>query len=434
MASAQGAYLEGVRYDSTTAKRIEGYLEREYWSGEDWKSWKNSSLEKTLYNAKKYIPFYQQYWASNNKSYEELKNWPILTKKMINNSPDLFIDSRYKKSKLYEDHTSGTTGTPLDIYLDHDSVKEQYALFTARVKLKYNINLKDRWAIIGSQRVTESKKKTPPYWVYNFASKQLYFSALNIAPWSVQDYYQAFEKYQPKYMVGYTNSIYELAKFMSANNLTFKLKAIITNAEPVYEYQINIMKEVFDCPVIETYGQAELVCFANRFPDGIMYESPEMGYSEIVTTEDQEDQQFGKLIATGFLNKAMPLIRYDTDDLISTDFCNKRNEHCSMPTFGKILGRNDDMLITKDGRKVVQIDGIFSSDLNILNGQIIQKTLTDFLIKVVPVAGWDERSNIKLKTNFLERIHDVNIEIQVCSDIEKTWAGKFRVIKSDIID
>ena len=129
MASAQGAYLEHVRYDSTTAKRIEGYLEREYWSGEDWKSWKNSSLEKTLYNAKKYVPFYQQYWVTREKTYEDLKNWPIITKKIINENPDLFIDERFKKNKLFNDHTSGTTGTPIDIFLDYDSVKEQYALF-----------------------------------------------------------------------------------------------------------------------------------------------------------------------------------------------------------------------------------------------------------------------------------------------------------------
>ena len=430
----KGAYLKKIRYDSTTLYRIEKYLKRENWSNHEWKRWKESQLEKTLYDARKYVPFYQQYWASSNKTYEDLKNWPIITKKTINKNPNLFIDERFNKARLYHDHTSGTTGTPLEIYLNYDSVKEQYALFEARVKLKYNLKFNDIWAIIGTQRVTKIERKTPPYWVYNFSSKQLYFSSLHIAPWSVQDYYKAFEKYQPKYIIGYTNSIYVLAKFMSANNSTFKMKAIITNAEPVYAYQIKAIREVFDCPVIETYGQAELVCFANRFPNGDMYASPEMGYSEIVTTEDPKDKQYGKLIATGFLNKAMPLIRYDTDDLISTEFEKKMNNNCSLPPFGKILGRNDDILITKDGRKVVQIDGIFSSDLNILNGQIIQKTHTDFLIKVVPAGGWNEQSVLTLKTNFLKRIQDVNVEIKVCKEIEKTWAGKFRVIKSDIIE
>ena len=434
LASVYGFYLDHVRYDNSFRKRVDRYLERETWTESQLNNWRQDILIKTLCNARKYVPFYKNYWRGKTKSYEQIENWPIITKKIINENPDLFIDQRFNKNKLYHDHTSGTTGTPIDIFLDYDSVKEQYALFEARVKIKYDLEFNDRWAIIGAQRVTSTEQKTPPYWVYNFSSKQLYFSALHIASWSVQDYYQAFVKYQPKYLIGYTNSIFELAKFMFSNNLTFKMKAIITNAEPVYDYQINAMKKVFDCPVVETYGQAELVCFANRFPDGVMYESPEMGYREIITIGDNNDQQFGKLIATGLLNKAMPLIRYDTDDLISTEFEKKMNNNCSLPPFGKILGRNDDILVTQDGRKIVQIDGLFSSDLHILNGQIIQKTNTDFLIKVVPAAGWNKQSVLALKANFLERIQDGNIEIQVCDEIEKTWAGKFRVIKSDIID
>ena len=129
MASAKGAYLKKIRYDSTTPLRIEKYLERESWSKKKWQEWVDSQLNETLHNARKYVPFYQKYWSKSEKSYENLKNWPIITKHTINEAPDLFIDSRYRKSKLYHDHSSGTTGTPLDIYMDYDSVKEQYDLF-----------------------------------------------------------------------------------------------------------------------------------------------------------------------------------------------------------------------------------------------------------------------------------------------------------------
>ena len=81
---------------------------------------------------------------------------------------------------MYHDHTSGTTGTPLDIYIDHDSVKEQYALFEARVKYKYDLKIDDTWAIIGSQRVANINRNYPPFWVYNMASSQLYFSSFHL--------------------------------------------------------------------------------------------------------------------------------------------------------------------------------------------------------------------------------------------------------------
>ena len=429
MASTKGAYLKNIRYDSTTPQRIEKYIERESWNKKQWQEWVDSKLNETLYNTRKYVPFYQKYWSECEKSYEELKNWPIITKQKINEFPDLFIDARFKKSQLYHDHTSGTTGTPLDIYLDYDSVKEQYALFEARVKQKYNIELDEPWAIIGAQRVTDVNRKTPPFWVYNYASCQLYLSSLHIAKWSVTDYVNALVKYQPKYLIGYTNSIFELAREMLDENLKFPLKAIITNGEPVNSIQKNIIESVFHCPVIETYGQAELVSFANTFPNGKMYLSPEMGNIEFGQKQKIDGINFAKLISTGFLNKAMPLIRYDTNDLVQDTI---KHINGYLPEIGKVLGRNDDVLTLSDGRKIVQIDGIFTSDLKIRYGQIIQEDFDSFTINIVLENNWNDYYKSKLISALKERLGEVKININIMSSFEKTWAGKFRVITSRI--
>ena len=429
MASTKGAYLKNIRYDSTTPQRIEKYIERESWNKKQWHEWVDSKLNETLYNAREYVPFYQKYWSECEKSYEELKNWPIITKQKINEFPDLFIDARFKKSQLYHDHTSGTTGTPLDIYLDYDSVKEQYALFEARVKQKYNIELDEPWAIIGAQRVTDVNRKTPPFWVYNYASCQLYLSSLHIAKWSVTDYVNALVKYQPKYLIGYTNSIFELAREMLDENLKFPLKAIITNGEPVNSIQKNIIESVFHCPVIETYGQAELVSFANTFPNGKMYLSPEMGNIEFGQKQKIDGINFAKLISTGFLNKAMPLIRYDTNDLVQDTI---KHINGYLPEIGKVLGRNDDVLTLSDGRKIVQIDGIFTSDLKIKYGQIIQEDFDSFTINIVLENNWNDYYKSKLISALKERLGEVKININIMSSFEKTWAGKFRVITSRI--
>ena len=429
MASTKGAYLKNIRYDSTTPQRIEKYIERENWNKKQWQEWVDSKLNETLHNAREYVPFYQKYWSECEKSYEKLKNWPIITKQKINEFPDLFIDTRFKKSKLYHDHTSGTTGTPLDIYLDYDSVKEQYALFEARVKRKYDIELDETWAIIGAQRVTDVNRKTPPFWVYNYASCQLYLSSLHIAKWSVTDYVNALVKYQPKYLVGYTNSIFELAREMLDENLKFPLKAIITNGEPVNSIQKNIIESVFHCPVIETYGQAELVSFANTFPNGKMYLSPEMGNIEFGQKQKIDGINFAKLISTGFLNKAMPLIRYDTNDLVQDTI---KHINGYLPEIGKVLGRNDDVLTLSDGRKIVQIDGIFTSDLKIRYGQIIQEDFDSFTINIVLENNWNDYYKSKLISALKERLGEVKININIMSSFEKTWAGKFRVITSRI--
>ena len=430
MATIEGYRLQNWRYSSRTEELINNYYERETWSKNDWQIWSQNQIDVSLNNAKKFVPFYQKYWKNKNESYDILENWPIIKKQDIINSPEAFIDTRFNKSDLYRDHTSGTTGSPLDIYLDKKSVTEQYALFEARVKRKYNINFNESWAIVGSQIVTSVKRKKPPFWVYNFASKQLYFSSIHIADWTITHYLNAFIKYQPRFLIGYTYSIFEIAKWMVENNKTFKLKAVITNAEPLYDFQKKYIGKAFDCPVVETYGQAELVCFANTFPDGKMYQSPEMGITECINIQSYEDGAYGELIATGLLNKAMPLIRYNTDDLISTKKTEDTNG--ALPKFNKILGRNDDVIVLKDGRKIVQIDGIFSTDLNIQKGQIIQEDFSTFTIKIVPASNWKDNNKDIVRSKMLERLGNVSIEIEICKDIKKTWAGKFRVIKSNL--
>ena len=303
-------------------------------------------------------------------------------------------------------------------------------MFEARVKRKFNINFSDRWAIIGAQIVASPNSKKPPFWVYNFSANQLYFSSLHIAKWSVLDYFGALIKYKPKYLIGYTNSIFELAKEMDNNNKTFCMKAVITNAEPLYDYQKFLICKVFMCPIIETYGQAELVSFANSFPNGKMYESPEMGISETIDPKRYKDGKYGQLIATGLLNKAMPLIRYNTNDLIS---CNSEKRiNGDLPFYGKILGRKDDLIILKDGKKIVQIDGIFTKDVGIDQGQIIQEDYSQFIIKVVPGKDWSDSSEYKLRKKLSDRIGSVEVKVELCRKIEPNWAGKHRVIISKI--
>ncbi len=429
MATIHGYYLSKIRYDKNFQKRVDKYLNRESWNIREWINYQDDKLEILLEESRKYVPFYRNYWSHHMDSFLKLENWPIISKKTIMENPLLFIDDRYRNNRLYKDHTSGTTGSPLDIYLDYDSVREQYAFFYARVKFKYGIKFNDKWAIIGSQRVTRAGKNKAPFWVYNFFSSQIYFSSLHIAEWSYADYFKAMQSFQPRYLISYTSSIYELAKFFHNEQWSFTFKAIITNAEPLFDYQRKLLEKVFRCPIIETYGQAELVCFANTFPDGTMRESPDMGITEII--KDNDNDKYGKLIATGFINKAMPLIRYDTDDLISKKSTFKKN-NTGLPLFNKILGRSDDIISTSDGRKIVQIDGIFSDGIDIISGQIIQNTLTDFTIKVVPGKNWNDECRVQLKKNFLERINSVNVNIIGCSTIKKTWAGKHRVIISKL--
>ena len=56
VATIYGLYLNNIRYDKSFNKRVDKYLERETFTANQWANWKNNTLERTLYNARKYVP------------------------------------------------------------------------------------------------------------------------------------------------------------------------------------------------------------------------------------------------------------------------------------------------------------------------------------------------------------------------------------------
>jgi phenylacetate-CoA ligase len=337
---------------------------------------------------------------------------------------------------MYADHTSGTTGTPLTIWLSRSSVRQWYALFEARTRRWHGVDRHDRWGLLGGQPVVGPDQKSPPFWVWNAGLNQLYLSAMHIAPWSVRAYLDAIRKYRIKYLVGYSSSLYFLGLEAEAAGERFPdLKAVITNAEPLFDYQRRAIRDGFGCTVQETYGLCEYVCGAAECTGGRLHLWPEMGIVEILDEEDRPVSPGapGRIVATGLLNGDMPLVRYDTRDRgelsIDPSVCSCSR---SLPSFGKVWGRWDDVVVTKDGRRPVLLDRIFDPPVHVREGQIIQDAIGKFRLRVVPAEGWTPADEELLKAALMNLVGEAEVGIELTPQIERTWAGKFRIIISHV--
>ena len=61
MATIEGYRLQKWRYSYRTEELINNYYEREAWSDNDWQKSIHNQLDESLNNAKKFVPFYQEY-------------------------------------------------------------------------------------------------------------------------------------------------------------------------------------------------------------------------------------------------------------------------------------------------------------------------------------------------------------------------------------
>ncbi|HAF61783.1 MAG TPA: hypothetical protein DCK95_05610 [Anaerolineaceae bacterium] len=437
-ASLKGYQLRWWRYGSETEKLIQKALARDYWSQKSWSEWQNERLGYILDKAATEVPYYRDQWRERRKkgdtaSWELLENWPILKKEEVRKDPKKFLCDSSKRKRMYLEHTSGSTGTPLSLWQSKKTLHNAYAIYEARVRWWHGVSLEDRWGILGGQMVVKPNATTPPFWVWNQAFNQLYLSSYHISKTNVEAYYDAIQRHQLKYILAYPSALASLAQMIKEKNLpSYKLELAISNAEPLFDYQKEIISQVFNCEVVNTYGVSELSVGGAECEFGNIHLWPEYGFVEIMDVNEDKVLpvgDMGRIVATGLINEDMPLIRYEVGDLgsLSSQQCECSR---SLPILEEIEGRMDDVLVSIDGRRVGRMDPIFKAEIPIKEAQIIQEKNDLVRLRFVPEDDFDHDD--VLICLIQEKLGPMQVILEKVDRIPRGANGKFKaVIRND---
>jgi phenylacetate-CoA ligase len=439
-ASVHGFHLNRWRYGRDTERLVAEAREREMWSSERWKTWQEERLEALLHRAATRVPYYREHWLKRRRrgdgaSWSTLANWPVLTKEALRAQPNAFVADDHDIRRMFKEHTSGTTGTPLTLWCTRQVLHSWYALFEARWRRWYGVSLADRWAILGGRQVIPFGQTTPPFWVWNAGARQLYMSALHVRPDFLRHYVDALRRYSVVYLYGYASSLYCLALQVLEMGTRVDLKVVLTNAEPLYPHQREAISAAFSCPTRETYGQAEMCCGMSECESRNLHLWPEVGYVEVLDDDGRAVPPHtpGRLICTGLLNTGMPLIRYEVRDMVQLPVdgglctCGR-----TLPLVDKVIGRLDDAILTNDGRRMSLLDIVFGPHMHVREAQLVQNSLDSITVRVVPADGWSSKDERAIRSALQQRLGNVGVTIEPMPHIERTWAGKFRVMISNV--
>lgn len=430
VASLRGYYLNWWRYDGRTEQLVEEALERESWSASQWDEWRGPRISRLLERAATRVPYYRDLWAERRRkgdrsSWSYLENWPVLEKTELRENARAFVAADRNPRRMFHDHTSGTTGSSLDLWMSKDVVRNWYALWEARARRWYGVSRSDRWAIIGGQLVVPVAQTKHPFWVWNGGLNQLYLSSYHLSPAFIPAYLEALKKYGIKYLLGYPSAMYALAaEALKVKSRSFRLEVAIANAEPLYEHQRETISEAFGCPVRETYGMAEIVAAGSECEAGAMHQWPDAGWIETAASGPDEAAD---IVCTGLINDDMPLIRYRVGDRLQLS-----GAECScgrkLPLIAKVEGRSDDVLYTVDGRVIGRMDPVFKAGFGIREAQIVQESMRRIDVLYVPDDGFRGENLEKLAHAIRQRVGDVRIGFQRVAEIPRTNRGKFRAV------
>ena len=433
--STWGYYLRSWRYGPETQSLVEQALNRETWSQDQWTTWREERLAFMLHHAATTVPYYRAYWQNRRKagdqaSWELLENWPVLQKATVRDNPRQFISDLSLGKHLYIDHTGGTTGTPTLIFQSRSVTHRWFALHEARVRHWIGVNHQDRWGIFGGQQIIPLAQTNPPYWIWNQGLKQIYFSIFHINPTSANVYLEALWKYKPLYLIVYPSALFVLAKFMLQQGLQPPpLKAIISNSEVLTETYRKTIQQAFNCPVRDTYGMAEMLSAASECAEGNMHFWPETGIMEIFNQGEgtvSQTKTSGMYCLTGLFNEDMPLIRYVNGDIGELpDWSQPCACGRTLPVMGKVHGRSNDLVLTKDGRELYILDSLYNG-LPVVEAQLVQFDLDNFEVNLVPGDGY-KKQDVEKQINYLlsQYLGAVNVHINELEQIPRNTNGKF---------
>lgn len=429
LASAHGLRLRRWRYGADTDRLVEEAHGREGWDQERWLRWLAEVRSRRLATARR-LPGYV---GRDGDDDDDLTSWPVLDKQRVRERPRDFLDGGHTRGR-YEEHTSGTTGTPVTVWWSRPAVRGWYALVEARARGWHGVARGDRWALLGGRLVVPGDRDRPPYWVWNAGLRQLYLSAWHLSASTVGAYADALRRTRPTHLLGYPSALATLARLaLDGGHDLPPVRVVLTNAEPLLDHQRAVIGQAFAAPVRDTYGMAELVAGASECEAGTLHLWPEVGEVECARPDGVPSEGPGDLVATGLLNDAMPLVRYGTGDRIAGPV---RWDRCacgrSLPHLPRVEGRDDDVVVTPDGRRLGRLDPVFKADLPLVEAQVVQDRVDGLRVRVVPARPLSEADQRDLARRVRDHVGAMDVRIEVVDHIERDAAGKFRAVVSTV--
>ena len=440
--SAYGYKLYYERYGGSWNYFYQELLQTQFFSLDTLSNLQNKLFKELLEHAISHVPYYrdiidvERQYIFEADMHELLNQIPILKKEDLRSNTTSFISEFYSQKKLLKYSTSGTTGSPLSVYISPYARRMNYA-FYERAKSWAGVSLFDRSVTFAGRAIVPSGQNKPPYWRSNLKFNNTLFSSYHLGKDSFGDYIDEIRKINPIYIDSYPSAISQLATYCLDNNIDdIRVKSVITSAEMLLDSHREKIEKAFNAVVYDQYGCTEQAVFACQCEKGQYHLNPEFGVVEVVDSNNNPVAagELGFFVCTSFLNNAMPLIRYKLGDMgiVSDKLCEcGRN----FPVIEKIYGRNDDVLVTPDGRYVGRLDPIFKGvDNGIIEAQIIQEKIDLIHILLVRAENYDETHGQFIVNELKKRMgDDIVYKISYVDCIARTEGGKFRAVINKLV-
>lgn len=372
------------------------------------------------------IPFYK------NKKFKLLNDYPIISKDYIKQNFYDFINRNGNKLKA---NTGGSSGNPFSFFLEKGVSRPKEKAHFHWFWGQFGYEEGDKVLMIRGESLSNNM-------LYEFQSieNKLAISCYLLNENNINDVIKVINNFKPQFIHAYPSAIKNFMRLIEKKGFTFTVDAVFLGSEGMLHSDFTKIANFFNAKIAHWYGHSERLVFAGNCPfSNELHIHGSYGLIELVD-ENQDiiegPNQKGRIIATGFDNKAMPFIRYDTGDEAEYSEILKCKCGHHGPSLKRVYGRSQDYIFLNDNTKVSLTAFIFGqhfSEFSFIDEfQIIQKTKGEIRLKIVTCQI--EKIDEKIFIHKLRSSVDMKIKVKVdyVNSIEKTLRGKHVFLKQQI--
>lgn len=398
--------LVKLRYSKETFEHLDKSIERDGWTNEELEHFVEKQLKNIIEVATK-IPYYKDI-AKNALS---IKDFPVLTREAVRNNYRAMLNPA--KDFLMKVFTSGSSGSGLPVFYNNNTYSLNWAYIMKHI-IWAKANPRDWRITFFGARVISLKRSKPPFWIKNIFEKQYLVSIFHISDNNAESYVKFLEEHQGMVLEGFPTVLYLIARYANALRIKLNFKAVFSTGEPIYLFMRKEIEEAFNCKVYDSYGMTELCGLIYECEKGGYHVLVDYGYLEILKENGEEAHinEEGYLVWTGFINSAMPFIRYRIGD---KGIWEKGRCPCGRPypLVQPTITRDSDYILTPSGKLLSPraVNQVLKDKMSFKACQFVQVNDKEIVVRIVPDRTRDFRKDLEEVKRSIRTMSDKEIII-----------------------
>ena len=440
-----GPLLDAARGTSTISSLRE-LQESEWWSSDRLIELQSRRLQSLMHHAYEHVPFYRRYMNEAGlvpgriQSASDLHLLPVLNRADVRRlSAELRAES-VPGERTVVVRTGGSTGEPLKfLSTPFDRFSRGFAR-SLRGQGWAGYRLGDRSLVVVESRERSSSRLRMMASLVRQVQRRRQWAADDLSEEQLEAMVRVVESERIQFLSGFPSALYLLALHVrDRGGLTHGLRGMVTGGEPLYENQRKVLSETFGVVPLSKYSSNEILDIACQCEVGDGYH---IAVEDVVVeTLDQDGRalpsgEVGRLVVTNLHNLAMPFIRYELGDsgTVSEGACSCGR---GLPLLSGLGGRQSDVLLTPDGRRIpgIVLPWSYLADSGVRQIQIVQERLDLVRVRVVLEPAMDRDSAVLVTESIRSRYgailgDAIKVVVELEAEIPAGPSGKRAVVVS----